>query len=60
MNELFHILFVLALIAIAVVILVYVAQKAGWPQIVTWIAFGIIFLVALAALLPLLGVHLPA
>jgi hypothetical protein len=56
MSEIVHLL----IVALVLCILVYVAQQAPIPEPFRWIAWVVVFIVALMALLPFLGVHVPA
>ncbi len=56
MSELIRLL----VVAVAIVILVYVAQVAPIPAPFRWVLWALIFIIVLFALLPFLGVHLPA
>jgi ABC-type multidrug transport system permease subunit len=56
MSTLIHLLIVCVVLAV----LVYVAQSAPIPEPFRWIAWVVVFLVALLALLPFLGIHVPA
>lgn len=56
MTELIHLL----VVAIVLCILCWVAAQAPIPDPFRWIAWAFVFIVAIIALLPFLGVHVPA
>jgi hypothetical protein len=56
MSELLHLL----AIAIVLAILFYVASRVPVPAPFAWIPWVVVAIIALAVLLPFLGLHLPA
>ena len=53
LNVLLHLL----IAAIVIGILVFIVQRAAVPQPYVWIAWLIVFIIALIILLPIVGVH---
>ncbi len=50
----------LLIVIVVLCVLVYVAQQAPIPEPFRWVAWALVFIIALVALLPLLGIHVPA
>jgi hypothetical protein len=45
-------------ILIGVAVAVWIIQQAGWPQPITWGAYGILFIIALVIILNVSGINL--
>ena len=56
MSILIHLL----VIALVLLLLVWIVRQVPIPEPFQWIAWAIIVIIAIVALLPVLGIHLPA